>query len=88
MTRLVLQSLLLFSLPFIAYALYMMLLQRGRLLESAPWYWLSLSGLILACGGLVALVVTGGVEPGGTYVPPHMDESGRIVPGGVRRDDG
>ena len=44
---------------------------------------LTATGLVLACASLVSLAFIGGEEPGGAYVPPHI-EDGRIVPGEVK----
>jgi hypothetical protein len=89
MARILLQSILLFLLPFIGYALYVWMMRRGdALLENAPWFWLTASGLGIACGALILLAVTGGTDPDVVYQPPHMDPSGEIVPGGFRPADG
>lgn len=49
--------------------------------------------LMLALVGIAILIVAGvlafmvsGEPPGGTYVPPHLDERGQVVPGAVRRE--
>ena len=84
MTRVVVQGIILFLLPFLGYGLFWLLMRRGQaFLASAPWFWLSVAGLSFACAGFVILVLTGGASPEGVYVPPHMDASGRIVPGHV-----
>jgi hypothetical protein len=89
MIRIVLQSVLLFLLPFFLYFLFWFLMQRGRgLIDSTPWFWLSVGGLAFAVGGLVALTFMGSGDPLGIYVPPHMGEGGVIVPGRVRPLDG
>ena len=83
MARVLLQIVLPFLAPFILFCLCRLLVTRGRgLLESAPWFALTVSGLALACVSLVTLAFTGGWEPGGEYVPPHL-EDGRVVPGRV-----
>ena len=83
MARVLLQIVLPFLAPFVLFYLYRLLVTRGRgFFESTPWFVLTLSGLALACVSLVTLAFTGGWEPGGEYVPPHL-EDGRVVPGRV-----
>ena len=84
MGRVLLQVVLPFLAPFLLYGAYRLLVTRGRsFLDSAPWFLLTASGLVLACGSLVALAFLGGDPPGGAYVPPRV-ENGRIVPGEVK----
>jgi hypothetical protein len=82
MTRAILQELVLFLLPFVAFAFYLVIRRRNPLLWSS-WseqsVWLVIAGLIcvvisLFAAGLIAERRTG------AYVPTHM-ENGRIVPG-------
>ena len=82
MTRAVLQELLLFLLPFVLFALYLLLRRRNPLVWS-HWsdqsLWLAIAGLSvvvvsLLAGGFLAESQTG------AYVPTHV-ENGRIVPG-------
>jgi hypothetical protein len=84
MGRVLLQVVLPFLAPFILFGLYRLLVTRGRaVLERTPWFLLTVSGIVLACGSLVALALVGGDPPGGSYVPPRI-EDGRIVPGEVK----
>jgi len=55
---------------------------EGAETKPVPWLWLALAGLVLMAITLFALALRGGNTPGGTYVPPHI-EDGRIVPGRV-----
>lgn len=88
MARIVLQVVLPFLAPFLAYFAYRLLVTRGRgLLERTPWYLLLTCGLALACVSLVSLAFTGGATPEGSYVPARI-EDGRIVPGEVRPSGG
>jgi len=82
MIRLLLQAVLPFLAPFAAFGLWRLLAGRGRrLLESTPWYGLTLAGLVLACASLVALALWGGHAPTGRYRPPRYDAlSGRVLP--------
>lgn len=52
------------------------------LLREGPWFWLILAGLGLAAAALIAGALMGGSEPGGTYIPPRL-EDGRVIPGRV-----
>lgn len=85
MTRAVLQELVLFLLPFVAFAIYLILRRRNPLVWS-HWsdqsVWLAISGLVivivsLVAGGLLAERQTGAFEP--THI-----EDGRVVPGRFR----
>ena len=49
----------------------------------AVWIWLAVSGLMLASAMLVFLSVDFGEPKGGVYVPPHVNESGTVVPGHI-----
>jgi hypothetical protein len=49
----------------------------------AVWIWLAVSGLVLASLMLVFLSVDFGEPKGGVYVPPHVDDSGTVVPGHI-----
>lgn len=83
MTRVLLQVVLPFLAPFLAFFAYRLLVTRGRgLLESPPWYALVVTGLVLACASLVSLAFVGGGDPGGRYEPARL-EGGRVVPGRV-----
>lgn len=81
--RILLEVVLPFLAPFALFALYRLLVTKGRpMLERAPWFLLTAAGLVLACAALVSLAFSGGWSAGGRYVPPHV-ENGRIVPGEV-----
>ena len=82
MTRAIIQELLLFLLPFIAFAVYLIALRRNPLIWShwsSQSVWLTIAGLAivvvsLIAGGLLAERQTG------AFVPTHI-ENGRVVPG-------
>jgi heme/copper-type cytochrome/quinol oxidase subunit 1 len=85
MTRAILQELVLFLLPFVAFALYLVIRRRNPLLWS-HWsnqsVWLVIAGL--AC--VVVSLLTAGLladRQTGAYVPSHV-ENGRVVPGQFR----
>lgn len=85
MIRAFADELVLFLLPFAAFALFL-LLRRRNPLTLTPWQgrvpWLVLAGLGLAA---LSLLATGFLEKRhlDAYVPPHM-EGGRLVPGEFR----
>jgi heme/copper-type cytochrome/quinol oxidase subunit 3 len=85
MSRIVLERLTLFALPFALYAVYL-LLQRLRPPAPArahPWALLTIAGLVLFALSFIVWGITEGEPTTGTYVAPHM-ENGRIVPGYVK----
>ena len=52
--------------------------------RDAPWSIMLLSGLAVMILAMVILGLWSGEKPGGTYLPPHV-EDGEIVPGRVER---
>ncbi len=52
--------------------------------RDAPWLWMVGAALAALAAGTVLLALTTGEEPGGTYIPPHV-EDGEIVPGRIER---
>jgi hypothetical protein len=84
MARSLLESLGLFSTPFLLYACFLIFRERHPLLV-ASWSgralsWLTLAGLLLAIGGFLAAGFLG-MRMEGAYVPAHIDEHGRLSPG-------
>ena len=72
---------------FFVYAWYVAQRARAAGVEEpkeldVPWSWLGFAGILLAAVSLGVNFMGAGDEPGGVYVPPHM-EDGRIVPGRV-----
>lgn len=89
MRRLLLSYLLPIVLPFIIYGVWLLLARRKVRLagadgvpewRDAPWTWLLTASALLVAASFVALALTGGSPPGGTYVAPHYID-GVIVPG-------
>ncbi|MGD9869063.1 MAG: DUF6111 family protein [Hyphomicrobiales bacterium] len=86
MLRVVFVNFLMFLLPFLVYAAFMIATGRRKVGEGlwtdAPLKWLFVTGLglmLIAVGLLISF--TGG-DPGGSYEPPHM-ENGVIKPGRI-----
>jgi purine-cytosine permease-like protein len=86
MARTIIEELLLFVLPFLAFAGYLVVRRRNPF-DVEHWqgrvFWLSVAGLVLGIAGLIAAGVMAERHTG-SYDPPHV-EGGRLVPG--RFDD-
>lgn len=82
MTRAIVQELALFLLPFIAFAIYLLIRRRNPLAWSS-WsdqsVWLVIAGLVFVIVSLVAAGLLGERQTG-AFVPTHI-EDGRVVPG-------
>lgn len=82
MLRSIVEEVLLFVLPFCIFAGYLVVKKRNPL-DVEHWsghvFWLSVVGLVLAIGFVIA---AGWIAPRseGAYDPPHM-ENGQLVPG-------
>lgn len=72
-------------LPFLLYGLYLWQVKRSGKdgPEATPWFWLSMTGLILLIGSFVAYGLTG--EHGGSSYTPARWQDGVIQPGNVQR---
>ena len=85
MTRAIIQELVLFLLPFIGFAIYLMVRRRNPLAWSS-WskqsVWLTIAGLAIVVVSLFAAGLTADRQTG-AFVPTHM-ENGRVVPGQFR----
>lgn len=86
MLRLVAVDIVLFLLPFAAYALWL-LVNRRSVRNPDDWQvktitWLALAGAALVIGVILVFIHFDTSPPGGTYIPPHM-ENGVIVPGQI-----
>jgi len=82
MTRAVVQGFVLFFLPFVLFAAYLVIRRRNPLLWShwsSQSLWLTIAGLSFV---VISLVATGFLDERqtGTYVPTHI-ENGRVIPG-------
>lgn len=85
MLRIALIDILLFLLPFLAYAAFMIWV-KGRapatLMQSAPIFWLLAAGFGLLFVVMATLVQFTGGDRAGTYHPPVI-EDGVVKPGGI-----
>jgi len=85
MLRIALIDILLFLLPFLAYAAYMVWVKGNApatVMSSAPIFWLLAAGFGLLFVVMATLVQFSGGDRGGTYHPPVV-EDGVIKPGGI-----
>ena len=82
MTRAIIQGLALFLLPFVLFALYLVIRRRNPLIWS-HWSdqstWLTIAGLSFVVMSLVATALLAEHETG-AYVPTRV-ENGRVIPG-------
>jgi ABC-type transport system involved in multi-copper enzyme maturation permease subunit len=85
MLRIALVDILLFALPFVLYAAYMVGV-KGRATSSlwrgAPVFWLLAAGCGLLLVVMATLIQFSGGKPGGTYRPPVI-ENGVVKPGEI-----
>jgi hypothetical protein len=85
MLRIVIINILLFLLPFLIYAAYVVWVKGvapNRAMAGAPFLWLILAGLFALFIGLLTLVEFTGGDREGTYKPSVL-EDGIIKPGGI-----
>jgi hypothetical protein len=87
MIRPVATELILFVVPFVAYAVFLWATQAG-VLHPESWpltriVGLTIVALALMAGSFIVLAQWGGEPKNSTYVPAHI-ENGRLVPGTVK----
>ncbi|WP_428697995.1 DUF6111 family protein [Stappia sp.] len=83
MLRIILTQLLLFSLPFIGFAIWLFITKKAQTSENwrkGPMVWLVIAGGVLVIGGLVMLTTREGLPEGKTYRPAELRD-GEFVPG-------
>jgi hypothetical protein len=83
MIRPVLTEVGLFLVPFLAYAIYLIII-RSQVLSKTSWPlpvvgWLSAAALLLVVGSFFFLAHFSGSAPGSTYIPAHV-ENGVFIP--------
>jgi hypothetical protein len=85
MLRIALIDIVLFALPFLLYAAYMVAVRGtapANLWQGAPVFWLLAAGCGLLLVTMATLIHFSGGKPGGTYHPPSF-QNGVIKPGEV-----
>lgn len=86
MIRVLLAQIALFLMPFVGFILYRFLTEGWAGVRVTQWsrvrFWLILSGVLLALGGLVYFALTGSEETG-VFVPAQII-NGELVPGHFR----
>jgi hypothetical protein len=84
--RAVLQTLVPFLIPFLAYAVWLVLARRPMPsdLRGVPWLRLSAAGLACVAAALLVFAETTAIERGESYAPARL-EGGRIIEGGARQ---
>ena len=88
MIRPVATELLLFVTPFVLYAIFLWA-TKANLLHPDSWpvsriISLAIVAVLLVLGSFFYFAHFTGVPPGSTYIPAHVDESGKFVPGQTR----
>ncbi len=84
MIRMLLTHGLLFFVPFIAYAVWVMVVHKAKgdkRFRDGPILWLSIFGIALVIASLVLLAETNRAPPGSQYRPAQVID-GEFVPGG------
>lgn len=88
MIRPFLTEISIFLVPFVVYAVFLIVTRSGVLTWSSwPLHilgWLTGAALALVLVSLVLLANFSGAAPDSTYVPAHV-ENGRLVPGGLAK---
>jgi hypothetical protein len=85
MFRIALIDILLFALPFLIYAAYMVSVKGvapKNVWQGAPIFWLLAAGVGLMLVVMATIIQVSGGKPGGTYHPPTL-EDGVIKPGTI-----
>jgi hypothetical protein len=87
MIRPILIEIVLFLIPFAAYAVFVWA-TRSAAFDSEAWNvrvvgWLSLAAAVLVIGSFVLMAQFSGAPPYSNYEPAHL-EDGRLVPGRYR----
>lgn len=88
MIRTIAIEVVLFVLPFVLYSVFLWSTKAG-VFDPESWpvqriVWLAIAALVLVVGSFIYFAQYGGSAPGSTYVPAHIDDQGRFVPGQMR----
>ena len=85
MIRVGLTEIALFLTPFALYGVYLFAMRAG-VLDPKAWplkhiAWLAIAAFVLVIGSFVFFAHFSGAPIGTNYVPAHLDENGKFVPG-------
>ncbi len=89
MIRIVLENIVLFLLPSVAYFAYVYLMRSDKVLkpgehsqiwDDAPIIWLMLAGAVMMLAVTLTFATFEGGTPDQKYIPPYV-ENGKLVPG-------
>ncbi|RDV02353.1 DUF6111 family protein [Undibacter mobilis] len=88
MIRTIATEVALFLTPFALYAVFLWSTKAG-VFDPESWpvqriAWLAIAALLLVVASFIYFAQYGGADPGSRYVPAHIDEQGRFVPGQMR----
>lgn len=88
MIRSIATEVALFLVPFALYAVFLWA-TKAKVFDPESWpvkriVWLAIVALLLVVGSFIYFAQYGGSTPGLRYVPAHIDEQGRFVPGELR----
>jgi hypothetical protein len=89
MIRPIFTEIALFVTPFVLYAAFLVATRAG-VFDASAWALrrvaaLVIVSLVLVVGSFLLLAQFGGAPPGSTYVPAHIDSTGKFVPGTTTR---
>ena len=87
MIRLIATELVLFLVPFAAYAIFVWATHEG-FVDPVAWSaqrlaWLTIVALVLIASSFFLIAEFAGAPPSAAYVPAHLD-NGRLVPGTMK----
>lgn len=84
MLRVALIDIVMFALPFVAYAIWLKTSRPGQegqsIWSGAPLFTLAGIGIALVVAAMAVLISFSGREPGGVYKPPTFKD-GKVQPG-------
>ena len=85
MIRVGLTEIALFLAPFVLYGVYLYVTRSG-VFDPKAWplkhlAWLAIAAFVLVIGSFVYFAHFSGAPMGADYVPAHLDENGKFVPG-------
>ncbi len=85
MIRVGLTEIALFLAPFVLYGIYLYVTRSG-VFDVKAWplrhvAWLGIAAFVMVIGSFVVFAHFSGAPIGTNYIPAHLDENGKFVPG-------